>query len=159
MQTRFISNFLISLTLTFVLSAVFFQGHAQTVQQKQYNLSNNLAVQGYDVVSYFKNSPVKGVKTYETVYQGIVYRFANADNLKTFKANPAKYEPQYGGWCAYAMGKDGSKVDINPKTYKIHNGKLYLFYNAWGTNTLNYWNDDEANLQKKADLSWSKLIK
>ena len=67
--------------------------------------------------------------------------------------------PQYGGWCAYAMADKGEKVSINPKTFEIRDGKLYLFYNSWGTNTLDLWKKENVKgLQKKADQNW-ELIK
>ena len=65
----------------------------------------------------------------------------------------------FGGWCAYAMGDNGEKVDIDPETFKIIDGKLYLFYNAYFNNTLNSWNKDEKNLKNKANNNWSKLLK
>ena len=74
-----------------------------------------------------------------------------------FKKNPAQYEPQYGGWCAYAMGNDGSKVEVDPETFKILNAKLYLFYNKYFTNTLKSWNKDEGRLMKSADANWMKF--
>ena len=75
-----------------------------------------------------------------------------------FKASPAKYEPQYGGWCAYAMGATNEKVEIDPETFKIINGKLYLFYHSWTNNTLKTWNKDEGNLKPKADVNWTKTF-
>ena len=78
---------------------------------------------------------------------------------KTFKKDPTKYEPQYGGWCAYAMGAKGEKVEINPETFKIVDGKLYLFYNRFFSNTLTDWNKDEAHLKKQADVNWQKTFK
>ena len=80
--------------------------------------------------------------------------YSDCDNLGN-----SKYEPQYGGWCAYAMGVDGSKVEINPETYKILDNKLYLFYNAFFTNTLPKWNENESNLKIKADTFWTNIIK
>ena len=77
----------------------------------------------------------------------------------SFAKNPAGFEPQYGGWCAYAMGSSGEKVEINPETFKIVEGKLYLFYNAFFNNTLKSWNKEEAQLKAKADSNWKKIIK
>jgi len=74
-----------------------------------------------------------------------------------FKKNPSRYEPQYGGWCAYAMGKDGSKVEVDPETFKIIDGKLYLYYNKFFNNTLKSWNKDEPNLKAKADVNWKQF--
>jgi hypothetical protein len=81
----------------------------------------------------------------------------NAANLNRFKKDPRQYEPAYGGWCAYAMGKTGEKVKIDPETYKVVNGKLYLFYNFWGNNTLEDWNKNELNLKTSADKKWKQI--
>ena len=76
-----------------------------------------------------------------------------------FKGNPKKYIPQYGGYCAYAVAEKSDKVSINPKTFEIINDKLYLFYNAWGTNTLELWRKRNVkDLLEKADNNW-ELIK
>ncbi len=120
---------------------------------------NKLALQGFDPVSYFQDKPLKGNSKFKTAIQGVVYQFANAKHQKEFEANPEKYIPAYGGWCAYAMGATGDKVEVNPKTYKILDGKLYLFYNKYFTNTLDSWNDDEENLKTKADKNWRETIK
>jgi len=74
-------------------------------------------------------------------------------------AAPDQYLPEYGGFCAYAIAKDGKKVGVNPKTFTITDGKLYLFYNSWGVNTLNKWNEEGAqDLQNKADAKWKTII-
>ena len=127
------------------------------LRQKNFLLEDGLALSGYDPVTYFQKAPAKGSKSYTFTQDGINYRFASAANLETFKKNPAAYEPQYGGWCAYALGKRGEKVEVNPETYKIINGKLYLFYNRFFSNTLTEWNKDESNLKTRADGNWSKL--
>jgi YHS domain-containing protein len=119
--------------------------------------SSGVAVGGYDPVAYFTSGkPVEGNKEYSLTLDGAVYRFASASNRDLFKASPAKYQPQYGGWCAYAMGAKGEKVDVDPETYKIVDGKLYLFYNKYFNNTLKSWNKDEAGLKAKADVNWMK---
>ena len=100
---------------------------------------------------------MKGKKNISTMYEGVVYYFASESNKNLFLKNPQGYEPQYGGWCAYAMGSSGEKVEIDPETYKILDGKLYLFYNAYFNNTLKSWNKDEKNLKSKADVNWKKI--
>ncbi|MFT3678894.1 MAG: YHS domain-containing (seleno)protein [Ferruginibacter sp.] len=131
----------------------------EPLRKKHFNLENGLAIQGYDPVAYFtKNKAVKGKKEFSTYYQGSTYYFSSAENKEAFKNNPSKYEPEYGGWCAYAMGAKGEKVAIDPETFKITNGKLYLFYNKFFNNTLKDWNKDENNLHTKADANWSKLF-
>jgi len=130
------------------------------LRQQQFFLKNGLALQGYDAVSYFNGSkPLRGKADLTTTYGGVTYRFANAANLEVFKKSPARYEPQYGGWCAYAMGDDGSKVEVDPETFKLDDGKLYLFYNKFFTNTLPKWNTDEARLHRQADVNWTKTFK
>ncbi len=127
-----------------------------TLAQPQNLTKNGVAIEGYDAVSYFIGKvPQKGSKTFVTTYQGAMYYFSTATNLEIFKKAPQKYAPAYGGWCAYAMGLDGSKVDINPTTYKIKNGKLLLFYNKLLNNTLDSWNKDEGNLYPKAEKNWT----
>lgn len=127
-------------------------------RENHFNLEKGIAIQGYDPVAYFSNRAIKGDKKNSTNYQGVMYYFSSEVNKNTFLQNPLKYEPQYGGWCAFAMGDYGKKVEINPETYKIVNGKLYLFYNSYLNNTLKSWNKDEINLKKKADNNWSKIF-
>jgi len=133
--------------------------NAQAVTNvKEYNLDKGIAIQGYDPVAYFKNqAATKGNKSISLAYMGVTYYFSSVENRDEFKKDPLKYEPQYGGWCAYAMGAKGEKVSINPETYKIINGKLYLFYNRFFNNTLTTWNKDEASLKVKADENWKKI--
>lgn len=130
-----------------------------TVRAKQFNLDEGLAIGGYDPVAYFtEGKAVKGNKSNSVYYEGATYYFSSAANKEEFKKNPAKYEPQYGGWCAYAMGAKGEKVSIDPKTFKIIGGRLYLFYNRFFNNTLTEWNKDETGLKGKADANWQKTI-
>jgi len=110
-------------------------------------------------VAYFaQGKALEGSKNNALVYDGVTYYFSSAQNREVFNAAPAKYEPQYGGWCAYAMGATGEKVSVDPKTYKIVNGRLYLFYNQYFTNTLKSWNKAESSLRTKADASWAKIF-
>ena len=126
---------------------------------KTFNLDNKLALSGYDPVSYFKNSkPSKGNKTISASIEGVVYLFVNEANKQEFQKSPSKYDPQYGGWCAYAMGSTGEKVEVDPETYKIINGKLYLFYNQYFNNTLKDWNKNETSLKIMADNNWGKIF-
>ena len=124
----------------------------------QFNITKGkAAIDGYDPVDYFiKNKATKGKAEYRAVYHGILYRFSSAANLAAFEKQPDKYEPQYGGWCAFAMGNDGSKVEVDPETFRIYDGKLYLFYNSFFNNTLKTWLKSEPDLKKKADLNWPK---
>ncbi|HEY0653620.1 MAG TPA: YHS domain-containing (seleno)protein [Chryseosolibacter sp.] len=134
--------------------------NAQTPEARHLNVSSDkLALDGYDPVSYFKaERPLKGKSTITGAYGGAIFRFANESNRKLFLSAPATYQPQYGGWCAYAMGANAEKVDVDPETFKVIDGKLYLFYNRFFNNTLESWNKDEARLKANADRNWSKII-
>lgn len=129
-------------------------------RKKQFNIEKSgLAIQGYDPVAYqVQKQAVEGKSQYTTVYKGITYRFSSDANRKLFLASPEKYEPAYGGWCAYAMGENGEKVAVDPETFKVINGKTYLFYNFYFTNTLKSWNANESILKTKADKNWTGFI-
>ena len=132
---------------------------AGSLRKKHFNLDGGVAIDGYDPVSYFtQNKAVKGKKDMSVYYQGVTYYFSSVANKDLFKANPSRYEPEYGGWCAYAMGEKGEKVSIDPETFKVLNGKLYLFYNRFFNNTLKDWNKNEASLKAKGDVNWTKLF-
>jgi len=136
-------------------------GFAQTaLRTKTFNLEKGIAIQGYDPVAYFtQNKAVKGKKELSVLAEGATYYFSSQTNKDLFLKDFRKYEPQYGGWCAYAMGASGEKVEIDPDTFKIVNGKLFLFYHSWINNTLTKWNKDEINLKTKADRNWQLLYK
>lgn len=141
------------------VSATLMAQDLAALRKKHFNLDENIAIQGYDPVSYFHGKPVKGSRENALNHQGAIYYFSTATNKEEFKKDPSKYEPEYGGWCAYAMGEKGEKVSVDPKTYKIIAGKLYLFYNKFFNNTLTDWNKDEVNLKKKADINWTKMYR
>jgi YHS domain-containing protein len=149
---------LIILVVIFAYSATFAQSASKRISE--FNLENKIVIQGYDPVSYFKqNKAIKGKKELVASYEGVLYQFSSSSNKEIFLKNPSSFEPQYGGWCAYAMGSSGDKVEVNPETFKIINGKLYLFYNAFFNNTLKSWNKEEPSLKTKADANWKKFIK
>ncbi len=127
-------------------------------QQVDYNTKKSFVAEGYDVIEYFNNKAVKGDSKFIGTHDGVNYKFASKENLETFKNNPEKFVPQYGGYCAYAVAVNNEKVDINPKTFEIRDGKLYLFYNAWGVNTLEKWTEeDPKKLKEKADKNWGNI--
>ena len=145
----------------YLISFLFLITLACTAQDSNdYNVRKGVVIKGYDVVSYFEGKPEKGSSTFETSYNGVTWRFSSQANLDKFLQAPIDYVPQYGGYCAYAIGKKGEKVDIDPMTYEIRDGKLYLFYNAWGTNTLDLWNKEgPEDLRVKADQYWESMHK
>lgn len=101
--------------------------------------ADGVALDGYDPVSYHqKGGPKPGKKEHEFVHRGIAYWFADADNQKTFAANPDGLEPPYGGWCAYAV-IDGEKVEVDPTNFAIEDGKVLLFYKGFWGDALQKW--------------------
>jgi YHS domain-containing protein len=91
------------------------------------NLNNQgVALQGHDPVAYFvAGRPVKGAPEFSAKSNGALYWFSSAANLQAFQADPERYEPQYGGYCAYGVAQ-GAKPDIDPNAFAIVDGKLYL---------------------------------
>lgn len=142
------------ITIFFIIlsSAAF----SQTID---YNTKKGFVANGYDVVAYFDNEVLEGDKRFKTAIDGVNYKFSSQKNLNKFIKNPKKYTPQYGGYCAYAVALKSDKVSINPKSFLIYDDKLYLFYNGWGTNTLELWLEESQNeLVEMADKNW-KIIK
>jgi len=151
------------MSFSLVLFSVIFFGIVQEefmARLDHFNLNDkNLAIQGYDPVTYFDvEGPLKGNKNYKLKYKGVTYYFVSNKNKEIFEGIPEKYEPLFGGWCAYALGNSGEKAKVDPETFKIIDGKIYLFYNFLFNNTLEYWNEDEKNLKELADKNWRKLI-
>ncbi|NJO31896.1 MAG: YHS domain-containing protein [Rhodospirillales bacterium] len=113
-----------------------------------------LAVHGFDVVAYFtEGKPVQGDATHATVYKEATYRFATQANLAAFKANPAKYEPAFGGYCAYGVSVN-AKFDGDPRYWRIVDGKLYLNLDA---GIQQAWLKDIPGAIRKAGVNWPKL--
>lgn len=144
------------LLVTLFISVFFSNVYAQ----EHINLKNGFAAEGYDVVAYFNNEALKGTKEFTTEYKGAKYKFSSFENLMKFINNSDQYVPQYGGYCAYAVAIKGEKIGINPKTFQIIDDKLYLFYNSWGANTLESWNEEApGKLKEQADINWEKIVK
>jgi len=131
-----------------------------SVNAQKYNLEDGFMADGYDVVSYFSKKAIKGKSSYVIKYGEAKYKFSTEANKNKFKANPSKYAPQYGGWCAYALSTKNKKVAIDPETFEIRNGKLYLFYNSWGSNALDSWiKEGPEKLIKQGDINWKNINK
>ena len=124
---------------------------------------SGLALQGYDPVSYHQERPETGKKEISLTHDGITYLFSTNENRQLFQANPGRYLPAYGGWCAWAM-LDGEKVEVDPETYKIVDGQTLLFYNTFFANTLKKWNEraeseTEDVLSAKARQHWAEITR
>lgn len=117
---------------------------------------NNLAIDGYDPVAYFtERKPVKGSPEFRSDFQGSTFQFASAAHRDTFAADPAKYAPQYGGFCAYGVAK-GSKAAIDPAAFTVVGNKLYLNYSE----TVHVqWLSDIPGYVEKADTNWPEVRK
>lgn len=121
--------------------------------------SSNVAVDGYDLTTYFtQNKAVEGSKKFSTNYEGVTYYFKSEKNKQLFLENPEKYLTSYGGWCAYAMGAKSEKVSIDPETFIITDENLYLFYNSYFSDTSEKWNKDPNGLRIKADKNWINTL-
>lgn len=150
---------LIVAILVLAISVSNSNGQSETLRKAHFNTKNGLALDGYDPVSYFQGKPQRGLSSFRITYKAVTYHFVSASNLAKFKSAPDQYEPAYGGWCAYAMGENAEKVKIDPETFKILAGRLYLFYNFWGNNTLKDWEKDEKKLQAAADHNWKNIVR
>ena len=112
------------------------------------------AVQGYDVVSYqTAKRPIRGTGHFTAVHDGATYIFANKQNLETFKANPQRYAPAYGGYCAYGVSV-GKKFIGDPEVWRVVDNRLYLNLDA---NIQDEWFKDVPGRIKAADKKWQQI--
>lgn len=129
---------------------------ANTIKPGFFGGRSDTAILGYDPVAYFTDGkPVKGQDTLTFTYLGSKWKFASQAHLDLFKANPEKYAPQYGGYCAYGVAQD-ALVGIEPDKFKIIDGKLYLNYDA---DVQSKWLKDPAGYIKQADAKFEALLK
>lgn len=114
----------------------------------------NTAIHGYDPVAYFEEGrPVEGSGEYEHAWMGADWRFARAENRDRFAADPERYAPQYGGYCAYAVSQ-GTTADIDPEAWKVVDGKLYLNLSK---DVQKLWEQDIPGYIEKADANWPEI--
>ncbi len=113
-----------------------------------------IALKSHDPVAYFTvGKPVLGAAKYSAEYEGAIYRFSSAENLETFKADPAKYTPQHGGFCRMGVAL-GKKLDGDPNLFRIDNGKLSVYsYPA----ALKGFSGDVDGNGAKADTNWPEI--
>ncbi|WP_422369469.1 YHS domain-containing (seleno)protein [Pelagibius sp.] len=113
-----------------------------------------LALHGYDPVAYFtKGAPMRGSDSLVHIHEGAAYRFASQAHLDSFKQDPDRYVPQYGGFCAYGVSV-GKKFDGDPRLWKIEDGKLYLNLNEEIYAT--FLEDLDDNIEKAED-NWQDI--
>ncbi len=118
-------------------------------------LLSRVAVGGYDPVAYFTDGrPVRGTTQFRINHQGYEYRFASAEHLAAFRANPSRYLPQYGGYCAWAVSQ-GYTASGDPNHWRIVDGKLYLNYNA---EIQTRWEGDIPGHIRSANGNWPRVL-
>src|SRR3954447_16753769 len=138
--------------LLFASSAI----HAQKYEGKYFNNLNSdgVIIDGYDPVAFFTdNKPVKGDAKFQYTYEDAIYYFMSQEHLDMFKANPEKYKPQFGGWCAYAVSL-GRVAPIDVNTFSIVNGRLVIQHNQ---RAVNGWSKDITGSLQLADKYWPKV--
>jgi YHS domain-containing protein len=118
-------------------------------------LLSRVAVGGYDPVAYFTDGrPVRGTTQHRITHRGYEYRFASAEHLATFRANPSRYLPQYGGYCAWAVA-NGYTAAGNPQNWRIVDGRLYLNYND---EIQQRWEQDIPGFIRSANANWPSVL-
>ena len=116
--------------------------------------ANGVILGGHDAVSYFTaDKPVKGYSGISTVHDGAIYHFSSEANRDAFNANPGKYAPQYGGFCAYGAAI-GAKFPIDPSVYAIVDNKLYVNNSA---SVSKIWTAKQSKAITLADTKWTKI--
>lgn len=143
-----------SLALTILLlslsSAALFAGGGEKLNSG----SDGIFLDGYDVVAYFtEERAVKGDSAFALDYMGATFHFVSEEHRALFEADPERYLPQYGGYCAYGLVK-GKLLKVEPDQFTIHNGKLYLNYNG---SIRKKWLNKVGSYIPKADKNWEKL--
>jgi YHS domain-containing protein len=124
---------------------------------------HGIALEGYDPVSYFKSpKPLKGKDTFQAKDDGATYLFSSEENKQAFLKEPKKYEPEFGGWCAYAVADSKAKVSVDPLNFLIQDGKLLVFYDGpWSKNTRTKWQDPKGKGSKEflteAEKNWPQV--
>lgn len=117
--------------------------------------TNGIAINGYDPVAYFTESkPVPGVDAHSSDWDGATLIFASAENKAMFDAEPEKFAPKYGGYCAYAVSK-GYTATTDPAAWSIHEDRLYLNYSR---SVRALWSARKRHHIKQADANWPQVL-
>jgi YHS domain-containing protein len=144
-------NILKSIAALALLSTTAFAGNLVNVSG-----ASKAAVSGYDTVAFFTDSkPVNGSPFISADYKGATYFFVNEDHKKLFTADPEKYVPQFGGFCAYGVGL-GKLFPVDISTWQVRDSRLYLNLNP---DILKKFNEDLPGNVAKADKNWPALVK
>lgn len=133
-------------------------GLAQDIKAKFNTDDSKIGLQGYSPVSYLDlGIAQKGLKEYKSTYEGLAYYFTSTAQKKSFDANPAKYLPEYGGYCAFGVSV-GAKFRTDPNKFVVKDGKYFLFLYDLEVDAQQLWLAGNHNeLKRKADANWTKL--
>lgn len=144
----------ITLAMLFISSLV----QAQDVKSKINTDDSKIALQGYSPVSYLDlGIAQKGVKEYQATHEGVKYYFTSNEQKKSFEANPKKYLPEYGGYCAFGVSV-GAKFRTDPNKFVVKDGKYFLFLYDLEVDAQQLWlAGNHKDLVHKADANWKKL--
>lgn len=119
--------------------------------------SSGLGIEGYCPVCYIAaNKAAKGKPEFSHDHNGVTYWFVSAEVRDIFVANPEKYVPAYGGWCALGVAMN-QRFPVDPTNFKVVNGRIMLFLKNKDVDGAGIWNKDEAGNLTKADANWQKL--
>lgn len=120
-------------------------------------VDDGFAIHGYDPVAYFtEGAPREGSDAHTVDWNGATWRFASAANREAFLAEPERYAPQYGGYCAWGIATKKSLYSTQPDAWSIVDGKLYLNYNA---GVREQWSKDVPRFITDGDAAWPELSK
>jgi hypothetical protein len=156
MHTVPASRLMAALTLALVGAAHAAEPPINTLKNSFFSTRTDTAINGYDTVAYFTvGKPVKGLDSIATDWMGARWKVSTAANLELFKANPEKYAPQYGGYCAYGVTQ-GYLVKVEPEQFTVREGKLYLNYDA---EVQAKWSQDPAGYIRQANEKFQSLLK
>jgi len=118
-------------------------------------LRHDVALKGYDTVSYFSGKPMKGQKRFTAEYKGAEWRFSTQANLDLFQTNPEVFIPQYGGDCAWAVAH-GKLAKGSPKHWLVEDGRLYLNFNG---RIQKQWRADQDDFVRRANERWPDILR
>lgn len=145
MRLKFLQRALLSFFLSLISMVV--------MAADEINVEDNLALHGYDPVTYFSAQPMKGDQDIISVYQQVEYHFTSLQNKTIFERSPERYLPMYGGYCAYGV-RMGKKLDIDPFAYEIRGDRLYVLLNR---STHKMWQQDMEKNIRVSDQTWPEI--
>jgi YHS domain-containing protein len=125
-------------------------------------LGEGVGLVGYDPVSYFPeggSKPEKGLISISAEYDGVTYRFSSEGHKALFQKSPARYAPAYGGWCTWAVAELGKRVDVDPESYVVKGGRLYVFYRDRALDTRAKFLESPDAMLAKAEANWPALAR